>query len=77
MKNAGVTIYTIGFGFSTTSTAADDTTEGRAKDLMTQCSSGTNHYYFPYDSDDLKQAFSSIGNDLMDGQSEEVVKITN
>lgn len=76
MKNAGVTIYTIGFGFSTDSTATDNTTEGRAKDLMTQCSSGTNHYYFPYDSDDLKQAFGSIGNALMDGQSEEVVKIT-
>ena len=76
MKAKGITVYTIGFGFSTSSTAADNTTEGRAKDLMTQCSSGTNHYYFPYDGAALRQTFADIGNALVAGNSDEVIKVT-
>ncbi len=63
MKAKGVKVYTIGFGFSTSSTAADNTTEGRAKDLMQQCASPaasgeSNNYYFPYDGTALRSTFS-------------------
>ncbi len=64
MKAAGVTVYTIGFGFSTSSQAGDGSSEGNAKDLMTQCSSGANHYYFPYDASALSEVFESIGDTI-------------
>jgi Flp pilus assembly protein TadG len=64
MKAAGVTVYTIGFGFSTSAQAGDGSSEGNAKDLLTQCSSGTNHYYFPYDSSALAEVFSNIGDTI-------------
>lgn len=64
MKAAGVEVYTIGFGFSPTSTAGDGSSEGNAKDLLTQCSSGNNHYYFPYDSNALSDVFNNIGDSI-------------
>lgn len=64
MKAAGVTVYTIGFGFSTSSQAGDGSSEGNAKDLLTQCSSGTNHYYFPYDASALSEVFENIGDTI-------------
>ncbi len=82
MKAKGIKVYTIGFGFSTSSTAADNTTEGRAKDLMQQCASPaasgeSNNYYFPYDGDALRDTFSQIGNSLIEGsQAGNVVRIT-
>ena len=65
MKASGIEVYTVGFGFSASSAAGDNTSEGNAKDLLTQCSSGTNHYYFPYDSAALRSVFQNIGNGLM------------
>ena len=65
MKEKGVTVYTIGFGFSNSSTAGDGTAEGNTKQMLAQCSSGTNHFYFPYDSAALRQVFQNIGNGLM------------
>lgn len=63
MKEKGIKVYTIGFGFGVTS-SQDSTSEANARSLLTSCSSGTNTYFFPYDSDTLKQAFTTIGNQL-------------
>ena len=63
MKAKGIAVYTIGFGFS--ATAATGSTEANAKNLLTQCSSGANHYFFPYDSAALKAAFQTIGAAIM------------
>lgn len=64
MKASGVTVYTIGFGFSTSAQAGDGSSEGNAKDLMTQCSSGANHYFFPYDASALSEVFENIGDTI-------------
>lgn len=58
MKAAGLTVYTVGFGFPANST---DPEELLAKETLTQCASGTGHYFFPYDGDALRAAFSQIG----------------
>jgi Flp pilus assembly protein TadG len=63
MKAKGVRVYTIGFGFGTTA-AQDTTAESNARTMLTSCSSGTNTYFFPYDSATLKETFKSIGNSL-------------
>ena len=63
MKEKGIKVYTIGFGFGVTSTQ-DSTSEANARSLLTSCSSGTNTYFFPYDSETLRQAFTAIGNQL-------------
>lgn len=74
MKAANVEVYTIGFGFSTGSVAGDGTSEGNAKDLLTQCSSGQNHYYFPYDASALSDVFNNIG-DSIKGQASTVSQL--
>lgn len=74
MKTAGVEVYTIGFGFSTSSVAGDGSSEGNAKDLLTQCSSGNNHYYFPYDANALSDVFNNIG-DSIKGQASTVSQL--
>ena len=81
MKAQGIKVYTIGFGFSTTSTATDNTTEGRAKDLMQQCASpavggGSNNYYFPYDGTALRQTFSDIGSSLISTSEIDNIRVT-
>lgn len=58
MKGAGLVVYTVGFGFDPNTTNSDDLA---AKDTLTQCASGTGHYFFPYDGDALRSAFSQIG----------------
>lgn len=77
MKAKGIQIFTVGFGFSTTSTAADNTVEGKAKDLLTKCSSGTSHYYFPYDGAALRQAFKDIGSQVTSSMVSSTLKLTN
>ncbi len=77
MKAKGVTVYTVGFGFSTSATAGDGTSEGNAKQILTQCSSGTNHYFFPYDSAALKQVFQNIGNGLMGSAPTSDLRVQN
>lgn len=56
MKTAGVTVFTVGFGFD-----ASNSSDNAAKQLLTQCASGTGHYFFPYDGDALRQTFMQIG----------------
>lgn len=58
MKAAGLTVYTVGFGFAANTSDPDELT---AKDTLTQCASGTGHYFFPYDGDALRAAFTQIG----------------
>lgn len=62
MKAKGIKVYTIGFGFSASPSAGSS--EANAKDMLTQCSSGSNHYFFPYDGAALRQAFQTIGQSL-------------
>lgn len=64
MKAQNIEVYTIGFGFSTSSTAGDGTSEGNIKQMLTQCSSGANHYYFPYDAEALRSVFNNIGDGI-------------
>ncbi len=59
MKAAGIKIFTVGFGFDPNNTGDD-----AARDLLTQCASGTGHYYFPYDGDALRQTFQQIGDQV-------------
>ena len=59
MKTAGVTVYTVGFGFDPSS-SSDDV----ARNTLTDCASGAGHYYFPYDSAALRQTFVQIGNQM-------------
>ncbi|MDX2158583.1 MAG: pilus assembly protein TadG-related protein [Hyphomicrobiaceae bacterium] len=77
MKAAGITVYTVGFGFSTNSRAGDGTAEGNAKDILAKCSSGTNYFHFPYDGAALRQAFSDIANALASELNINVVKVTH
>ena len=58
MKTAGVTVYTVGLGFAPNTS---DAQELLAKDTLTQCASGAGHYFFPYDGDALRTAFTQIG----------------
>ena len=59
MKAAGIKVFTVGFGFDPGS-GGDDA----ARDLLTQCASGTGHYFFPYDGDALRQTFQQIGDQV-------------
>lgn len=76
MKAKGIKVYTIGFGFSTSSVAGSSTAEGKAKEMLQNCASDSSSYFFPYDSDALRQVFQSIGNSVMDGDASETMKIT-
>ena len=78
MKDAGITVYTVGFGFTESATAsATGTTEQRAKDLLQRCASGTNKYFFPYDGTQLRRDFSAIGSALMGTLQSDTSKITH
>lgn len=56
MKKAGVIVYTVGFGIPQGNSSQRTT--------LTQCASGPDHYFFPYDGDQLRTAFRSIGQAL-------------
>ena len=62
MKAKGIKVFTIGFGFA--AAPANGSTEGNAKDLLTQCASAASFAYFPYDGVALRQAFQTIGTSL-------------
>lgn len=53
-----VQIYTIGFGIGNNTTA---------RNHLINCASSAQHYFFPYNGDDLRQAFRNIGAALMSG----------
>jgi hypothetical protein len=57
MKDDGITVYTIGFDMST-----DE--NDPARQTLVECAS-PGKYYFPYDGEQLRQAFQEIGNALV------------
>jgi len=57
MKASGIEVFTVGFGI-------DPSEATVAEDTLTRCASGIGHYFFPYDSAALRQAFNQIGNQL-------------
>jgi len=57
MKDDGITVYTIGFDMSTN---VNDPT----RQTLVECAS-PGQYYFPYDGDQLREAFQQIGNSLV------------
>ncbi|MEZ5849967.1 MAG: pilus assembly protein [Hyphomicrobiaceae bacterium] len=66
MKDSGITVYAVGFGFSSSATAsATGSTEQRAKDLLQRCASDSSKYFFPYDGAQLREDFKNIGSQLM------------
>lgn len=71
MKEAGVEVYTVGFGFgqNTVANATGNSSE-RAMDLLQQCASGNQYYYFPYNGQKLREAFQAIGNSIVAGSNQ-------
>ena len=59
MKAKGITVFTVGLGFTQ---SGSDTI---ARDTLTACASGAGHYFFPYDGDALRTAFTQIGNQVV------------
>jgi hypothetical protein len=57
MKDDGITVYTIGFDMSTN-------VNDPARQTLVECAS-PGQYYFPYDGDQLREAFQQIGNSLV------------
>ncbi len=64
MKAQGVQIFSVGFGFSTTSAAGDGSAEGNAKSVLAYCATSAAHLFVPYDGTALRTAFSNIGTTL-------------
>ena len=57
MKEKGITVYTIGFDMSTNPANV-------ARQTLISCAS-PGKYYFPYNGEELRQAFEQIGNSLV------------
>ena len=57
MKEDGIIVYTIGFDMSTNESDP-------ARQTLVSCAS-PGKYYFPYDGDELREAFEEIGNSLV------------
>jgi hypothetical protein len=55
MKEEGIVVYTVGFQIPNHSTQ---------RQTLVQCASSENHYFFPYNGEDLRTAFRSIGQAL-------------
>ena len=55
MKAEGIVVYTVGFQIPNHSTQ---------RQTLVQCASSENHYFFPYNGEDLRTAFRSIGQAL-------------
>lgn len=55
MKADGIEVFTIGFGIGNNNTA---------RTTLQQCATDADHYFFPYDGDELRGAFASIGQQL-------------
>jgi len=60
MKDNGIVVYTVGFGISQGS---------NQEQLMKDCASGDDKYFFPYDPQELRAAFREIGGQLAAGQA--------
>jgi len=78
MRAAGIKVYTVGFGFSTTSKRTDNTAEGKAKDLLMKCAGEqAGAYFFPYDGSKLREDFQTIGAQLKAGLTVSKAKLVN
>jgi Flp pilus assembly protein TadG len=78
MKAAGITVFTVGFGFSASATPSPtDIAEQRAKDLLTQCASTGAMAFFPYDGAQLRTFFQQIGSQLMSQVTTTTARITD
>jgi Flp pilus assembly protein TadG len=60
MKAAGVTVYTVGFGFS-----SSNNSDSAALTLLQQCATSSATTFVPYDGTALRAAFSNIAQQLM------------
>ena len=58
MKEKGIKVFTVGLGFD--QYGGDSV----ARNTLIQCASGDGHYFFPYDGDALRQAFTQIGDQV-------------
>jgi hypothetical protein len=56
IKDAGITIFTVGFNLSGSQAEVD-----RALEVVTQCASGPDKYYTPNSNSELLAAFTAIG----------------
>ena len=55
MKEEGIVLYTVGFQIPNHSTQ---------RQTLVECATSENHYFFPYNGDELRAAFRSIGQAL-------------
>ncbi len=60
MKNDGIVVYSVGFGISQNSSQ---------ETLLKNCASDNTKYFFPYNGQQLRAAFSEIGRQLHAGQA--------
>ena len=67
MKDAGITVFTVGFGF------ANDAEGTAAGNLLRQCASDNSHFFFPYDGAALRTAFQQIGATITGGATKLVI----
>ncbi|MEO1280901.1 MAG: Tad domain-containing protein [Pseudomonadota bacterium] len=65
MKAAGIQVYTVGFQVNVSGDPNNPTAQQK---LLQDCASGADKYFFPYDGNELRAAFASIGEQLAAGQ---------
>ena len=65
MKAEGITVFTVGFGFTEGTTQNDGTASGNAMDTLKTCASNNQTFFFPYDGAALRQAFKDIAAQMM------------
>ncbi|MBU1211797.1 MAG: hypothetical protein KJ587_11055 [Alphaproteobacteria bacterium] len=64
MREAGVVVYTIGFGIASGSSQ---------ETLLKGCATDDTKWFFPYDGDQLRAAFQTIGKQLSGGQAGQAI----
>ncbi len=93
MRDNGIKVYTVGFGFAENATPPTTNVEGmtdterttpagltatnRALDVLAKCASTNSSYYFPYDGESLRTTFKSIANGLSSDINGGKARITN
>ncbi len=93
MRDNGVKVYTIGFGFAEgaepptknvvamgddeRTTPAGMNAKDRALDVLAKCASSNSNYFFPYDGKALRKIFKDIGNSLSSEISGGKARLTN
>jgi hypothetical protein len=69
MKAQGITVYTVGFGFSKTAKPNDGSTDGAALGTLQSCASANSTFFYPYDAAALQTSFQNIGNAIIAGNT--------